>query len=63
MTGGVITHLIKDGAFDTDRFKNALCFDAVDCVKQDIVNTPVHVITDPYPALRGLIHAQSLSDN
>lgn len=63
LTGGVITNLIDDGAFDYERFNNALCFDAVPCVKEDLGNTPIHYITDPFPALKGLIHAKSLSNN
>jgi len=63
LSGGVITHLIEENSFDFDRFNNALCFDAVPCVKQDLTNTPIHYITDPYPALKGLIHAKSLSNN
>ena len=62
LTGGVITSLYESNDFDFERFNRALCFDAADCVKQDIADTPIHLITDPYPALRGLIHAQSLSD-
>ena len=62
LTGGVITSLYENNEFDFDRFNKSLCFNAVDCVKQDIADTPIHLITDPYPALRGLIHAQSLSD-
>jgi len=63
LTGGVTNALMENNTFDFDRFNNALCFDAVPCVKNDIVNTPIYYIADPYPALKGLIHAQSISDN
>jgi len=63
LTGGVIEALTNEGKFDFETFNAALCFDAVDCVKDDIAGTPIHIITDPYPALKGLIHAKSLSDN
>lgn len=63
LTGGVIEGLVKEDKFDFETFNAALCFDAVPCVKNDISNTPIHIIADPYPALKGLIHAKSLSDN
>jgi len=63
LTGGVIEGLIEEDKFDFETFNEALCFDAAPVVKTDIENTPIHIITDPYPALKGLINAQSLSDN
>jgi glucokinase len=63
LTGGIIEGLLSEGAFDFDTFEKVFCLDAVSCVKEDLQNTPIHIITDPYPALKGLIHAKSLSDN
>lgn len=62
-TGGIIEGLMAEDAFDFDTFEQYFCLDAVPCVKEDLQNTPIHIITDPYPALKGLIHAKSLSDN
>lgn len=62
-TGGVIEGLISEDKFDFDTFERWFCIDGVDCVNQDLQNTPIYYITDPYPALKGLINAQSLSDN
>ncbi len=63
LTGGVITGLVEDNQFDYDCFASAFHFNVVDCVKDDLHNTPIYYITDPYPALKGLIHAKSLSDH
>ena len=63
LTGGVIASLYEKGRFNFETFRNALCFDAVPCVKEDIENTSIHIVTDPYPAFKGLIHAKSLPDN
>ena len=57
LTGGVITDLHESNQFDENRFIDALCFKAAPCVRQDLQATPIHIITDPFPALKGLIHA------
>ena len=57
LTGGVIEGLVADNKFDLETFKAALCFNAVPVVKRDLENTPIHIITDPYPALKGLLNA------
>ncbi|MFK7840210.1 MAG: glucokinase [Bdellovibrionales bacterium] len=63
LTGGVIQSLMDDDKFNVDLFTRSICFDCVPCVKQDLTAMPIYFITDPYPALKGLIHAQSLSDH
>lgn len=63
LTGGVIEGLMNEDKFDFETFEKWMCFDAVDCVKDALSQTPIFYITDPYPALKGLIHAKSLSDN
>ena len=63
LTGGVLQGLIAEGEFDFRTFEHWMCIDGVDCVARALKNTPVYFINDPYPALKGLIHAQSLSDN
>lgn len=63
LTGGVIEGLIAEDKFDFDTFEKWMCIDGVDCVAQSLQNTPIYLITDPYPALKGLIHAIRLSDN
>ena len=57
LTGGVMESLVANNQFDFDLFENWFCFDAVDSVKRDLQATPIVHITDPYPALKGLIHA------
>ncbi len=63
LTGGIIEALVKEDRFDFDTFEQYFCFDGVISVKEDLQKTPIHIITDPNPALKGLIYAQSILDN
>lgn len=57
LTGGVLEHLVAQKVFDFEHFEKWFCLEAVDSVKQALQNTPIIYITEPYPALRGLLHA------
>lgn len=63
LMGGVIQGLIKEDLFNFDTFHKYMCLGGVECVSNDLRNTPIHFITEPYPAFKGLIHAKSLSNN
>ena len=56
-TGGVLESLMADNVFDAEYFEECFIFDAVASVKRDLDATPIIYITDPYPALKGLLHA------
>lgn len=57
LTGGVLDRLEEEGRFDFKTFHEAMCFGAVDSVREALEATPIYKVTDPYPALKGLIHA------
>lgn len=57
LTGGVMQRLLDAHVFDFETFKNAFHIDAVDSVRRDLEATPVFLLKDPYPALRGLLNA------
>ena len=57
LTGGVLEHLVTQKLFDFEHFEKWFCLETVDSVKQALQNTPIIYITEPYPALRGLLHA------
>lgn len=57
LTGGVIPRLKDAGVLDIELFKNAFHIEAVDSVKRDLEATPIFILKDPYPALKGLLHA------
>ncbi|MGB0720356.1 MAG: glucokinase, partial [Bdellovibrionales bacterium] len=58
LTGGVVQHLVDNGVFDLTAFDRGFCFNAVASVRRDLQNTPIIYITDPTPALRGLLACQ-----
>jgi len=55
LTGGVIESLMNDNLFDFKAFEAAFCIDVAASVKRDLNATPITYLTDPYPALKGLI--------
>lgn len=57
LTGGVLAKLIESDAFRFENFEEFFCFNAVDSVSRDLSKTPIIYITDPYPALMGLLNA------
>jgi glucokinase len=57
LTGGVLGHLRAAGLFDFARFEAAFVLDGAASVKRDLAATPIMVVRDPYPALKGLLHA------
>ncbi len=57
LTGGVVQRLLDADVFDFDTFKNAFHIDAVDSVRRDLEATPILMLKDPYPALKGLLNA------
>ncbi len=63
LTGGIIEALVTEDRFDFETFEQFFCLDGVVLVKEDLQNTPIHIITDPCPALKGLINAQSILNN
>ncbi|MBL4804968.1 MAG: glucokinase [Alphaproteobacteria bacterium] len=58
ITGGVVQRLHDAGVFDIEAFKNAFHIEAVDSVKRDLEATPISILKDPYPALKGILHAE-----
>ena len=63
LTGGVIEGLMVVCKFNFDTFCKFLYFNAVTCVAEDIRGTAIYYITDPYPALKGLLNAKSISNH
>lgn len=57
LTGGVLGHLMEAGLFDCARFEAAFLLDGAASVKRDLDTTPINVVKDSYPALKGLLHA------
>lgn len=57
LTGGVLERLIEEGAFDLQIFEKWFCLQGAASVGEALDNTPITYITDPYPALKGLLNA------
>ncbi|MGH1398858.1 MAG: glucokinase [Alphaproteobacteria bacterium] len=57
LTGGVIESLMHDDLFAFEIFEAAFCMNVAASVKRDLNATPIIYLTDPYPALKGLLHA------
>jgi glucokinase len=57
LTGGVLESLIADDLFNFPLFEEWLCVQGAASVTRDLHATPVYHVTDPYPALKGLLNA------
>ncbi len=57
LTGGVLERLIEEDLFDFAGFEKSFCLNAVSSVARDLKATPIIYITEPYPALKGLLNA------
>lgn len=57
LTGGVLENLIKEGKFDQPLFEKYFHLNLVDSVARDLKATPITILKDPYPALKGLLYA------
>lgn len=57
LTGGVVTSLMEEGLFDITIFERSFCFAAVPSISEALQQTPIYVLRDPYPALKGLLNA------
>src|SRR5690606_29965745 len=53
LTGGVLERLVEKDMFDVDHFLSFFHLNAVESVRQALLDTPVIYITEPYPALKG----------
>lgn len=56
LTGGVLEKFMANGLFDFSAFEQAFHFNAVASVQDDLKATPIYCLTDPYPALKGLLN-------
>lgn len=68
LDGGIVQALHAAGLFDKAAFEKYLMLEVVPSVKERMKGMPVHLIRDPYVALRGLAEmakddAQGLSDH
>jgi glucokinase len=54
LDGGVLHHLQASKLFDAETFLNYMTLNPVPSVKTDLDHCPVHLVLDPYIALRGL---------
>jgi glucokinase len=54
LDGGVLHHLRTRHLFDADTFLGFMTLNPVDSVKRSLDQCPVHLVLDPYIALRGL---------
>lgn len=57
LTGGMIDHLSEQGFFDFESFRKYFILPGVESVQNDIANTPISIIDDPYLAMHGLLIA------
>lgn len=54
LTGGMIGRLCEHGLFNADQFIKHFLLRGIESVKESVRSTPIHIITDPNPALAGL---------
>ena len=56
LTGGVLERLVAANLFDFEIFKSAFLIKSASSVAQALDTTPIILLKDPYPALKGLTH-------
>ena len=57
LSGGVMESLMADGLFDFALFEKWFCLKGVPATEEALGTIPVFHVKDPYPALKGLVHA------
>ncbi|MCF8496227.1 MAG: glucokinase [Alphaproteobacteria bacterium] len=55
LTGGILERLVEKNLFDFTLFKQCFILNNVSPVKKDLESTPIYRVSDPCPALRGLL--------